>query len=157
MSPKFAATAVTLAAAIGSAAPPQPPEFRHAVARRGCTQEDARALEVYLTRARYEGEGEPAPPYARMEIAWDAWARAGGEALELVPLARRDADRRKPIVRAALSAGPGATEWLRGTVRLDRVEVDRRVAGSYEFAGRNGRRWSGTFSARWIASHGGCG
>ncbi len=98
---------MTLAAAIASAAPPQPPEFRHAVARRGCTQEDARALEVYLTRARYEGEGEPAPPYARMEIAWDAWARAGGEALEFVPLARRGADRRKPTVRATLSAGGG--------------------------------------------------
>jgi hypothetical protein len=144
------------------AAPQDTAGFRHAVARRGCTQEDAPALEVYLGRTRHEGAGEPAAPYLRLEAEWGVWERAGagGRALELLPLARRDADRRKPIVRAALheAGSTGEPAWLRGTVRLRRVRVGRGVEGSYDLVTPgDGRRLAGTFTAPWVAARGGCG
>jgi hypothetical protein len=48
-------------------------EFRYAVAQRGCTQEDAPAMEIYLTEALFSGEGTPSGPYIRVEMAWASW------------------------------------------------------------------------------------
>src|ERR1700704_6146843 len=43
--------------------------FLHASAMRGCTQEDAPALEIYLTRSPFAGTGDPSPPYIHIEIS----------------------------------------------------------------------------------------
>src|SRR5690348_18443649 len=41
----------------------------YVIAKRGCTQEDAPALEIYFSRTRYSGVGDPKPPYLRFEIS----------------------------------------------------------------------------------------
>jgi hypothetical protein len=45
-------------------------EYTYALAFRGCMQEDARALEVYLTQEPYSGEASPPMPYIRIEVEW---------------------------------------------------------------------------------------
>jgi len=149
---------LTLGAALGVAARADSVGLGHAVARRGCTQEDAPALELYLSRASYDGSptAEPTEPYLRVEVAWGAWTRPGGESLRLVPLDRR-AERQAPVVRAEWHAGRAAPVWLHGTLRLRRVEVGRRVVGSYAFEGPAGDRLSGRFTAAWVEARGGCG
>src|SRR5690348_14649052 len=43
--------------------------FPHAFARRGCTQEDAPALEIFLTKVPFSGIGDPPPSYIRVELS----------------------------------------------------------------------------------------
>lgn len=131
--------------------------YPHAHARRGCTQEDAPALEIYLTPQRTEGPGQPAPPYVHIEVAWTDWDAAASTRLELVPLSRHGVDPRKPIVRAELVREAGESIWLRGTLQLRSVDVGRRVDGTYRFIGPGDEPLNGTFTATWIDSPGGCG
>ena len=133
-------------------------EVRHAVARRGCTQEDLPALEIVLSRERYDGaaEMEPPVPYLRLEVAWGAWARAGGRPLTLVPL-NRNVVKDAPVARGAWVADPTTPTWLTGTVRLQQVDVGRRVVGAYDVRAPDGARRAGRFTAEWVTQHGGCG
>jgi hypothetical protein len=124
--------------------------FSYSAAMRGCTQEDAPALEVYLAPA-------PAPPSAldttrhiRLEIGWGNWRDLVAKDVELLPLARSDANRSKPLVRAFFRDSTGRTEWLRGTLRLAAVEEGSTVRGTYDFIGAGQRALRGTFQAPWI-------
>jgi hypothetical protein len=143
-----------VAAAVTSAAVQ---EFPYAEARRGCTQEDARALEIYLTQRPDAGGAEPAPPYLRIEISWSDWSVLLDRDFALSPLSRPPGDRPGPVVRAELNLSRGAPVWLRGALRLSRVEVDREVAGSYAFTQPDGNALTGGFTAPWRAGGSGCG
>jgi hypothetical protein len=132
-------------------------DFTEAVARRGCSQEDAPALEVYLTRARFEGGAEPARPYIRLEVAGRDYTALLGKPVDLAPLSRAGRDPLKPLARAEYYGEGSTHQWLRGSITLQRVEPDRSVEGSYELKGVADHEWAGKFSAPWIASAGGCG
>ena len=133
-------------------------EFPYAVANRGCTQEDAPALEVYLTRKPFNGAGQPAKPYLRIEVGGRNWQNLLRKELQLLPLSRRGIDREKPLVRAELNlAGQKQTVWLRGTLKLTKLEAEKGVEGSYDFSGPGERKWKGAFKASWTKGSGGCG
>src|SRR5262245_33375072 len=74
--------------------------YSYAVARRGCTQEDAPAMEIYLTRTQFDGQGLPPTPYVRIEVAWSDWVRLIDTQLPLIPLSRQGLDPKLQVVRA---------------------------------------------------------
>jgi hypothetical protein len=131
-------------------------DFPESSARRGCSQEDAPALEIYLTREPFEKRGEPAPPYIRFEIAGREHTTLIGKSIELAPLSRAGRDPASPLARGEFNDA-STHQWLRGTVTLRRLEADRLVEGVYDVKGTGDLAWVGTFSARWIAPGGGCG
>ncbi|MEP6920719.1 MAG: hypothetical protein ABI967_06310 [bacterium] len=140
-------------------------DFAHAIAQRGCTQEDAPALEIYLTSSRYDGAGVPAGRYIHIEVAGRDWQDLLNRDLALLPLSRVGSDRMKPLVRAERvmpeqrQGGDGEkrkSAWLRGTLKLSKVVADKEVEGSYNFTGGDGRL-KGNFKASWRKGRGGCG
>jgi hypothetical protein len=122
-------------------------EYTYALASRGCMQTDARALEVYLTQEPYDGEAAAPRPYIRMEIEWSDWKNVVGKDLKLVY--RRGPDTQTPTVRAELNLKRQERIWLRGTLHLKKVEVNKQVEGAYEFTGPNNLKWTGMFKAQW--------
>ena len=132
-------------------------EVRHAVARRGCTQEDLPAVEIFLSHARWDGSAatEPPAPYLRLEVAWGAWSRAGGRPLALIPLRRHAED--SLVVRGAWHVTTTTPVWLQGTVTLREVSVGHRVVGEYDVREPGGTRRVGRFTAAWVDARGGCG
>ena len=116
-------------------------------------QNDAPALEIYLTHEAYSGEALPLKPYLRIEIAWSDWGKLVGKDLKLAQFSRRKLDPQTPIVNASLNfwldSERRAPVWLQGTLRLKNVEVNKQVEGSYEFAGPNNFKLTGTFKAQW--------
>ena len=154
-----AVASVTLLICLSIEARSLPPatEFTYALASQGCMQTDARALEVYLTQKPYSGEALPPMPYIRMEIELSNWENVIGKDLKLVQLSQSRRDPRLPIVRAELNLERQARVWLRGTLRLQKVEVNKQVEGSYEFAGPNNLKWTGMFKAQWGKDRPACG
>jgi hypothetical protein len=134
-----------------------PDKFVSAVAMRGCTQEDIPALELYLTSEAYSGAGLPATPYLRIEVAWDEWGKHEGRNLELIPLSRQGGHHRRPVVRAELDLAQAGPVWLAGRLHLEKVDIDRRVEGSYVFSAPDGRILTGSFRASWISRRVVCG
>jgi hypothetical protein len=130
-------------------------QFAHAVAMRGCTQEDIPALEVYLTPSAYDGRQQPPKPHIRIEIERAEWDQLVGKDLELAPLSRQGLQR-QVLARAELNAEEGPPIWLQGKVRLQTVKLDELVEGSYEFHGPKGE-WKGSFRARWLRRTPACG
>jgi len=124
-------------------------EYTYALAFRGCMQEDARALVVYLTEEPYSGEAWAPTPYISIEIEWSNWENVVGKGLKLAQLSQRGPDPQMPTVRAALNLERQKPAWLRGMLRLKKVEVNKQVEGSYEFAGPNNLKWTGMFTAQW--------
>src|SRR5207237_48284 len=108
-------------------------DFPHSVAIRGCTQEDAPALELYVTQQPYNGRGEPDKADLHIEIAWGDWSKMVGRDLDLVSLSRRGAEKQKHVVRAEHVVERAEPSWLKGTLRLNSVEVDHQIEGSYFF------------------------
>jgi hypothetical protein len=147
---------ICVGAWIGVVAATPTVDFPEAVARRGCSQEDAPAVEVYLTRARFDRAGEPPRPYIRLEVAGRDQTALIGQPIDLAPLSRAGRDPAKPLARAEYYAEGTAHQWLQGSITLQRVEPDRLFEGSYVLKGTD-HEWTGTFSARWMASAGGCG
>jgi hypothetical protein len=124
-------------------------EYTYALASRGCMQSDARALEIYLTQEPYSGEAFPPMPYIRIEVEWSDWENLIGKDLKLAQLSRRRLGPQTPTVLAALNLERQERVWLRGTLRLKKVEVNKQVEGSYEFAGPNNLKWTGRLKAQW--------
>jgi hypothetical protein len=124
-------------------------EYTYALASRGCMRNDAPALEIYLTQEPYSGEAPPPKPYLRIEIAWGDWGKLVGKDLKLAQIPRRKLDPQTPIVHASLNLERRTPVWLQGTLRLKKVEVNKEVEGSYEFAGPNDLKSTGTFKAQW--------
>lgn len=133
-------------------------DFPHAVARRGCTQEDAPALEIYLTSKPHDSNAQPQKPYLRIEVGGRNWQALVGKDLELLPLSRRGSDRAKPLVRAELNLPTQSdTVWLEGNMKLVNAEAEKEVTGSYDFTGPGECKWKGEFKAVWTKGGGGCG
>jgi hypothetical protein len=132
-------------------------EYTYALAFRGCMQEDARALEVYLTQKPYSGEASAPTPLFRIEIKWSNWENVVGKDLKLVQVSQRGPDPQLPTARAALYFEGQNPVWLRGALRLKKVEVNKQVEGSYEFAGPNNFKWTGMFKAQWGKNRPPCG
>ncbi len=120
--------------------------FQHTFCMRGCTQEDAPALEIYFTRTAFKGEGDPAPPYIRFEISSLATETIGPITLELSQLRR---DLRKPgrIARAELVEAGHQTVWLTGSVTLDEARPGGLIRGRFDVTAADGRRWASSFTA----------
>ena len=150
-------TLVLLLALVVASTPkaPVPGAFPNAVALAGETQEDAPAVEIYLTPAPWAGPAPPARPYLHIEIARGAWVGRLGTDLELVPLSRHGLDPSRPIVRAEIALPGAQPAWLTGRIRLTAVEPGVRAEGSYAFVGPGGRCWTGTFKASWMAPRSG--
>jgi hypothetical protein len=146
-------------AALAAAAPTtgDPAAFPHGLARRGCTQEDIPALEVYLTRESFDGKHEPRKPYLHIEMAWGEFSKLVGRDLDLIPLKREESHRALPLVRAELAGAQGSPVWLSGQLRLTRVEVDKAVEGSYRFVAPDKTTVKGEFKARWGGTGRPCG
>lgn len=136
-----------------------PVAFSHAVAVRGCTQEDAPALEIYLTQRPFDGQGMPPKPYLHIEVAGTDWQPLVGRPLKLIPLSREGVDPQTTIVRAELDRGERSAQiFLAGTLRIKSAQPDRPVEGHYDFGTHAGQRWAGTFRAAWQETRGsGCG
>lgn len=135
-----------------------PEDYRYAIARRGCTQEDAPALEIYLTRKRFEGQGEPAQSYLRIEVAWTDWTRIADSSFDLIPLSRHGVNPKQHVVRGELKiAGEKASSWLSGRLVLKNVDQGRQVEGSYDLLTPDRNPLRGTFRANWIERGAGCG
>jgi len=124
--------------------------FTDAVAFHGETQEDAPAVEIYLTCTPHAKVIEPVRPYLHIEVAGRNWDALIGKDIELVPLSRHGLDPSKPIVRAEVALEREKPTWLKGTLRLKKVEVGQRVEGSYDFMDAAHRRWVGSFEATWL-------
>jgi hypothetical protein len=132
-------------------------EYTYALASRGCMQTDARALEIYLTQKPYNGEASAPMPYIRIEIEWSDWENVVGKELKLAQVSRPKPDPHMPTVAAELNPERQERIWLRGTLLLKKVEVNKQVEGSYEFTGPNNLKWTGMFKAQWGKDRPGCG
>ena len=130
--------------------------FPFAFALRGCTQEDAPALEIYLTRVAFNGEGTPAPPNLRIEIGSSPSETIGPLSLQLMPL-RRDQAKPGRIVRAELMEGGHKSTWLSGTIALTEATPGARVSGRYDFTSPDGATFSQDFSAEYSKRPAVCG
>jgi hypothetical protein len=129
----------------------------YSLAQRGCTQEDAPALELFLLPVGLGSSASPIAPYLRIEIAWTDWTRLVEREITVQPLRREYSGSAAIVVRAAWHPPEGLPIWLQGSLRLGRVEVDRRVEGTYRFVAPTGQRWSGAFAASWRARSVTCG
>jgi hypothetical protein len=131
--------------------------FPFAAVRRGCTQEDGLALEIFLTKQPFqEPITEPSPPAIRIEVGLRPWNDLLEKKLILLPLSRAGIDRTKPIVRASLLSEQGTQQWLSGDLVLSTITPEKLVLGNYRFASST-EKWSGKFTAHWIASRSICG
>ncbi len=132
-------------------------DFAHALVRRGCTQEDARAIEIVLTPALFAGPGDPAPPYLRFEVALGDWAALSGRDLALAPLSRLGFDPSAPLVRGEAHPAQGPSVWLGGILRLEHIEMGGAASGSFDATAPDGKHYRGAFNANWVNTGAGCG
>ena len=152
------AVVATVAGAQGPAAGGDKSEqaFPHAYAMRGCTQEDAPALEIYFTRTPFAGGGDPSPPYIRFEISSLPSETIGPVSLALIPL-RRDPTKPGRIARAELVETLRDRTWLSGTIALNEAAPGRPVSGRYDVAMPSGRRLGASFTAEYSNRSAVCG
>lgn len=135
---KRAASASLVAVAAIGAAPV-------ATAGAGCTQEDMAALILVLPSR--------AGPIM-VEVA--GMPRAGARQFELSALRRDPATPPRDLARASLHRD-GRDEFLRGTLRLRRVEPGVGAAGDYDFRRADGKALRGRFDAHWTSARAECG
>jgi len=147
-------------AACAQAAPPPDGSlehsFPHAFAMRGCTQEDAPALEIYFTQTPFAGVGDPSPSYIRVEISSSPAERMEPASYSLTPV-RRDPTKPGRVVRAELVESPHTSKWLTGTLTLTEVKPGQRVSGHYAFTTQEGRRLDSSFTAEFSNRSAVCG
>ena len=129
--------------------------FRYAVARRGCTQEDAPAIEIVLSTQTYSGVGEPPAPHIRVEIASSPPEGLRDVTLNLLALRRRPGEIGR-IARAELVDKGRDHFWLTGSVHIASLVPDQSVSGSYNFVWESGEL-KGDFQARIVKHQAVCG
>lgn len=157
LSTGFAIFAITACAqAVPSSDKNMEQVFAYSFAMRGCTQEDAPALEIYLTQTPFKGAGNPSPPYIRFEISSSPNEAIASVTLELIQL-RRDPTRPGRLVRAEFVERGHDPVWLSGTVALSEAVPGRHVSGRYNVTTPSGRRWNGSFIAAYSNSPTVCG
>lgn len=131
-------------------------DFPHAFAMRGCTQEDAPALEIYFTQTPFTGAGDPSPPYIHVEISSSPSETIAPVTLELIQM-RRDPTRPGRIVRAELVEPGHDPIWLSGTILLNEAVPGRHVSGHYDVTTPVGRRLNSSFIAEYSKRTAVCG
>jgi len=134
---------------------PDPAVLTHAFATRGCTQEDAPALEIYLTPSAYDGATDPTPPYLRFEISASPTEDLSNLSLELQPL-RRSGGATK-IARAEWVTAPRNSTFLSGTLNLEKALPGSQIAGRYQLITPNGQHLNQSFQAPWPTKSSVCG
>jgi hypothetical protein len=139
-------TIVVCAQAASSSAETLEQTFPHVFAMRGCTQEDAPALEIYLTQTPFAGAGDPAPPYIRIEISSPPDETIQSVSLKLIQV-RRDPARPGRIARAELVELGKDRVWLSGAITLDEAAPGRHVSGQYDFTTPAGLPLNRSFKA----------
>jgi hypothetical protein len=153
-------TVILATAAWAQAAPPGEQKleqtFPHASAMRGCTQEDAPALEIYLTRSPFAGTGDPSPPYIHIEISSSPQETIAPITLNLIQM-RRDPAKPGRIARAELVEAERSRAWLSGTITLTEAAPGRKVSGRYAVTTPAGRRLESSFSADYSTRSAVCG
>jgi hypothetical protein len=130
--------------------------FPYAFAKGGCTQEDAPALEIYLTKARFTGTGDPSPPYIRVEISSFPGEIIAPVSLSLIQM-RRDPRRSGRIARAELVESIRNPLWLSGTITLHEAVPGRQVSGHYNFTAPAGGQLDSSFIAEYSNQTAACG
>ena len=130
--------------------------FPHAYAMRGCTQEDAPALEIYLTQAPLVEGHDPPPPYIRFEISSRGSETLPASSFELRPL-RRDLTKKGRIVRGEWSQPGEVPVWLSGKLTIDGVTPGQQVSGQYVLKLPDGRHLQNSFVAGFVARTATCG
>ena len=154
-----AALATMMIAGCAMAEPADHPlqnKLTHVFAMRGCTQEDAPALEIYVTQVAYAGNGDPVAPFLRFEIASAPTETLTSVTVSLVPL-NRDTRLPGPIARAGLVESGHQPLWLSGTLSLTKAAPGKTAAGNYDVRTPDGRRLHGSFSAPYSAKPTVCG
>jgi hypothetical protein len=131
-------------------------DFQKAFARRGCTQEDAPAVEIVLTDIGLTGSSDPSAPFLRIEIAWSNSAALVPSLLRLSPL-RRPSGEAGRLARAELSEAGAEPVWLEGEVRIETVIAGKRLTGRIDVTAPDGRRLQQSFAADWIDGQAVCG
>lgn len=129
--------------------------FQYALAMRGCTQEDAPALEIFLTETPLAETGDPSPPYIRIEVSSSPNEAIKPIALTLIQM-RRDVSRPGRLVRAELVEVGRDSVWLSGTITLSEVVPGRVVSGRYDLLTPAGKV-SNRFSAKYLNRTAVCG
>lgn len=124
-------------------------------AARGCTQEDAPAVEIYFF-GKETAAGELVAPYVRVEISGLARERIPPTTYHLMPL-RRDSNERRRIVRAELVDKLGSSTWLGGTITIGADEPDTRIIGRVNLISPKGEAWDRAFSAQYLTKRALCG
>jgi hypothetical protein len=112
-------------------------DFQFAVARRGCTQEDAPAIEIFLSKSKYLGSNDPPAPYIRIEVSSTSVETISDVTVHLVSLSRESGSVGR-IARAELVDDEGRHQWLSGLLRIASLEPNEHVAGRYDFESRLG-------------------
>jgi hypothetical protein len=128
----------------------------HVFATRGCTQEDAPALEIYLTQSPFAGAGEPAPPYIRIEISSHPDETIHSVSLTLIQM-RRDPAKSGRIARAELVEPGKDRVWLSGTIMLNEAAPGQQVSGQYDFTTPTGLALNRSFKTDYSKRNAVCG
>jgi hypothetical protein len=128
----------------------------HVFATRGCTQEDAPALEIYLTQSPFAGAGEPAPPYIRIEISSHPDETIHSVSLTLIQM-RRDPAKPGRIARAELVEPGKDRVWLSGTIILNEAAPGQQVSGQYDFTTPTGLALNRSFKTDYSKRNAVCG
>jgi hypothetical protein len=128
----------------------------HVFATRGCTQEDAPALEIYLTQSPFAGAGEPAPPYIRIEISSPVDETIHSVSLELIQM-RRDPAKPGRIARAELVESGKDRVWLSGTIMLNEAAPGQQVSGQFDFMTPTGLSLNRSFTTDYSKRNAVCG
>jgi hypothetical protein len=122
--------------------------FEHAYATRGCTQEDAPALEIYLINTALGKAKEPPRPYIRFELSSSATEPIPQGSFELSGLSR-DPKKMGRIVRGELAEPGRNSVWLSGSLTIEISETGKQVRGQYQVKAPDGRSWKDTFVAEY--------
>jgi hypothetical protein len=122
--------------------------FQYAFAMRGCTQEDAPALEIYLTETPFAGLGDPSRPYIRFEVITSRSEAIASVTITLIQM-RRDPTVPGPIARAELVQQGQGPIWLSGTIAVREAAPGRRVSGHYDVTTPTGKRFNNSFIAEY--------
>jgi len=118
--------------------------FSYVLAKRGCTQEDAPALEIYFSRTPYTGVDDPAPPYIRVEISSSPSETIKSFSVEVSPM-RRDLKKQGRIARAEFVESAHSSAWLTGVIVLDEAVPGGHLFGRYDVATIGGRHFKNGF------------
>jgi len=130
--------------------------FPHAYAMRGCTQEDAPALEIYLTQAPLIEGHDPPRPYIRFEISSRVSETLSASSFDLSPL-RRDVTKKGRIVRGEWTQPEQMPVWLSGRLSIEGTTPGEQVSGQYDLKLPDGSHLQGSFVAKFVARPASCG